>query len=265
MSYVLYTYRNQSQRDLEMWKNRNIDTEVKISKTRTITSVFDRYITKSLKLIEAGCGLGGWVKYFSNRGNDIIGIEYDDRIVKQAKIFDPKINVFLGDVARLKYDDNLFDGYISLGVIEHFQEGPEEALLEAKRILKNDGLIFLAVPLLTPLRRIIVHPLRNLYFVIHQMKGMNKYFGEYRYTKKEVLSFLKRNNFELVYVGIDDYEKIDKTHHIGIYADFPFLRKRNGEIWELNCFGKIVLQVLRIFSPWLFCSGIFMIAKNKKE
>jgi len=265
MSYVLFTFRDQDHRDLEMWNNRDIETEVKVIRTRAIVPIIENYINQSDKLIEAGCGLGGWVRYFSEKGFDISGIEYDNRIVEQAKAFDPDIKILCRNVLQLGFDDNTYDGYISLGVIEHFQEGPLDALLEAKRVTKPDGLIFLSVPLLTPLRRILAHPMRDLYFITHKLRGGKKYFGEYRYTKKELLDFLRITNFEPIYTGVDDYIKADAFHHIGLYADYPFLRKGNGEVWELNRAGKIILRILRIFSPWFSCAGIFVVARNIKN
>jgi SAM-dependent methyltransferase len=264
MSYTLYTFRDQDQRDLEMWNNRDIETEVRVIQTREIVPVIEQYINPAFKMIEAGCGLGGWVRFFSKKGFDITGIEYDSRIVDQAKAIDPGINIICSNVVNLEFNENSFDGYISLGVIEHFEEGPQKALLEAKRVLKPGGLIFLSVPVLNPLRRILAHPLRNMYFIIHRLKGGKKYFGEYRYTKKELLAFLEETHFETIFTGTDDYIRTDTKHHIGLYADYPFLRKKNGEIWELNSAGKIFLSILRIFSPWFYCAGIFVVARNKK-
>ena len=264
MSYILYTFKNRDDQDIEQWNDRDLETEIQSYETRTIVPVFEQFIINSMKLIEAGCGLGGWVHYFSQKGNDIIGIEYDKRIVEKAKSFDSNINVINGDVNQLAYSDNSFDGYISLGVIEHFQYGPQKALLEAKRLIKPDGLMFLTVPLLTQSRRLFAHPLRNLYLKIYQLKGKSKYFGEYRYSKKELLSFLEACHFEVIYIGVDDYSKADRKRHIGLYADYFFLRQKRGKIWELNKIGMLILQIFRLFPPWFFCSGILVVAKNKK-
>ena len=56
--------------------------------------------------------------------------------------------VIQGDILDLKYPDAHFDAYISQGVIEHFEEGPQQALNEAWRVLKPDGLAFITVPYL---------------------------------------------------------------------------------------------------------------------
>ena len=38
----------------------------------------------------------------------------------------PKLNVKAGDVRNLSVKDGYYSGYISLGVVEHFQIGPED-------------------------------------------------------------------------------------------------------------------------------------------
>jgi len=263
MSYTFYSFRNREEKDLEMWSNRTLEGETKSCETRTLCSVFNQYIPRGSKIIEAGCGMGGWVNYFRQKGYDIIGIEYDERVIKKALDFDSHIPIQYGDVNHLHFPNDTFNSYISLGVIEHFQEGPQKALLEARRILKKNGLIFVTVPYLNLFRKLITHPLRDLYFFIRRLMGGNDYFWEYRYTKNEMLTFISETGFKLIYIGIDDYIENDKKHHIGLYGDYFFLREKHGDIWELNKIGKIILRIGRLFSPWLFCSGIHIVAQNE--
>jgi len=44
-------------------------------------------------------------------------------VVEKAKEFDPDLPIVVGDVQNLDYPDSSFDAYISLGVVEHFEEG----------------------------------------------------------------------------------------------------------------------------------------------
>ncbi|MBN2030689.1 class I SAM-dependent methyltransferase [bacterium] len=138
--------------------------ETRSCETRTLRSIFDRSISEDLKIIEAGCGLGGWVSYFRRKGYDIIGIEYDQREIQKTLSYDKDLPVYYGHVNHLEYPDDAFDIYISLSVIEHFHECPQKALLETKRILKNNGLAFITVSYLSLFRGMITQPLRNLYF-----------------------------------------------------------------------------------------------------
>jgi SAM-dependent methyltransferase len=52
----------------------------------------------------------------------------------------------VGDVHELPFRDGSFASYLSFGVLEHFPFGPEPALREAHRVLRNGGVAVLTVP-----------------------------------------------------------------------------------------------------------------------
>jgi len=58
------------------------------------------------------------------------------------------------DVGALAIGDSTCDAYISLGVMEHFPEGMQRPLSEAKRVLRSGGIIILQVPHFNPLRKL---------------------------------------------------------------------------------------------------------------
>ena len=47
----------------------------------------------------------------------------------------------------MSFPDNHFDAYLSLGVIEHWEEGPQQAIDEAYRVIKPGGYFFVSTPL----------------------------------------------------------------------------------------------------------------------
>lgn len=266
MSYKLYSAKAPEDQNDNQWTQRSVKGEIESCITRTLGRIFNEFLqNKSLKILEAGCGLGGWVYFLKEKGHDIIGLEYEQRIVERVREYDPDFPILQGDVTELDFKDNTFDAYISLGVIEHFEEGPRKALSEAERVLKPGGLAFISVPYLNIFRLLFVHPLRSFYFFLRSLSGKKRHFWEYRYSKKELRNFLEDCGFKVIYEGIDDYIPHDRRHHIGLWADFFFLRKKGGEIWELNSPGKLILKMGSFLSPWLFCSGQLMVAENKKD
>lgn len=263
MSYTFYSFRDPSGQNREQWATRTVQGEIESIRTRSLADIFRQHLTgKNLKIIEAGCGLGGWLPFFEKMGHSVIGIEYEADVVERVKAFDPDIPIEQGDVTRLNFPDDTFDVYVSLGVIEHFKNGPEKALSEAFRVLKPGGSAFISVPYLSPFRRWFAHPLRGIYFFLHRLKGGRKYFWEYRYSYKELSNFIKNAGFDITASTIDDYRQEDTRHHIGLYADFFFLRRRGGDVWELNTIGRLLLKFARRLSPWLFCSGLLIIARK---
>ncbi len=266
MSYKLYSFKTGAEHDLDQWKDRSMAGELESFRKRTLVGIFDQFINgHPMRILEGGCGFGAWCLYFRERGHDIVGIEYDQRIVDRALQYNQTVPVVLGDITDLTYPDNSFDAYISLGVIEHFEHGPEKALAEAHRILKPGGLAFVTTPYLTVFRRLVAHPMRSAYFLWRTLRGKPKYYWEYRFTKKELRNYLEKAGFEVIYTDIDDYVSKEKNRHIGLWADFFFLRKKDGEIWELNRAGKAMLDLGKLFSPWWFCSGMHMVARAVKN
>ena len=159
----IYTIRNLNQQQEYMWSASKVEDEVSVCGLRHIEELFLRYLPKGEKILEAGCGLGAWVVYLGERGYDIDGIDHDGRVIDRLKAWQPSLPVFQGDISQLSYADGSIGAYISLGVMEHFEDGCDAALAEAHRVLKPGGLLFFTVPIDNIFRKIVAHPLRYFY------------------------------------------------------------------------------------------------------
>ncbi len=263
MSYLLLSFHSREDQDVAQWSHRSLEGEIKSYEGRTIVRHFETYLDgKNARILEAGCGLGGWCEWFRRRGNEVIGVEYNEHIVKRAKEVNPLIPILFGNVNELHCPDSSFDAYISLGVIEHFEHGPENVLKEAYRVLKPGGLAFVSTPYLNILRRFISHPMRSIYFIIHRLMGRHGYFWEYRFTKGELESYLQKAGFEILETALDDYELSIRDRHMGLWADWYFLRS-DEYIHKLNSLGQVVLRILnRLFPMSSYCCGIMVIARK---
>lgn len=91
--------------------------------------------------------------------------------------------------------------------------------------------------------------------------GKKPQFWEYRFTENELVDYIRNAGFEIIEVAVDDYPGSEEKRHIGLWADWFFLRKSKGEVWELNYIGKLVLKFLRIFPDKWFCSGLLVVAR----
>lgn len=104
-------------------------------------------------ILEGGCGWGQYVASLFNNGYKAVGIDFACNTVRIMNRFVPELVIIPGDVRRLPFHDNLFAGYWSLGVIEHFRQGYEELALEMLRVIRNNGYLFITFPYMSPLRR----------------------------------------------------------------------------------------------------------------
>jgi SAM-dependent methyltransferase len=103
--------------------------------------------------LESGCGSGRVVALLSRSQGHVIGLDFATKALQDAKKQIPDLRLVGGQVERLPFRSETFDCIISLGVIEHFEDGPRSVLQEHRRLLKRGGRLLLAAPRLSPLKR----------------------------------------------------------------------------------------------------------------
>ena len=116
-------------------------------------SIFPKHLPSEGKIIEAGCGRAQYVVALRALGYDCDGIDFAVSTVDEINKSYPELPVSQGNVLDLEYETSSIAAYISLGVVEHFHEGPEQALDEAFRVLEPGGMGIIAVPVNNPLRQ----------------------------------------------------------------------------------------------------------------
>jgi len=155
-----------------------------------------RVAQKSWSVLEAGCGLGHWVRFFARYYLKPIGLDFSRPTIERLKVEFPTYEWVYGDIRAMEFDDSSFDMVVSWGVIEHFEEGPEKALHEVYRVLKQGGYFFVTVPWLSPAR------LRRGYPVdgdnIAKMSNGVPKFSQYYFTEKELVVSVEAAGFSVV-------------------------------------------------------------------
>jgi SAM-dependent methyltransferase len=104
-------------------------------------------------IIEGGCGTGHYVAALQRNGYNVIGIDYAPRTVALLNRVAHDLDIRLGDVQQLEFENASVAGYWSLGVIEHFYDGYERIAREMARVIRGGGYLFLTFPFMSPLRR----------------------------------------------------------------------------------------------------------------
>ena len=206
---------------------------------------FEQHLSKNDRILEAGCGTGRYVVALLSRGYaNIQGIDWGKSTIDKVKTIFPDLPIEVGDATDVDVENNFYDAYISLGVVEHREAGPEPFLNEAFRILKPGGVALISVPYVNPIRNLK----RNLGFYRNQVvTGFS--FYQYAFQISEFASFLSAAGFHVL-----------STHGIsGVYGlkdEFPFLRffinnlpggwrmeKYLNKFQFLNKFGHMILFV----------------------
>lgn len=151
------------------------------------------YLGKGSKILEGGCGCGDKVYSLSNAGYQAFGFDTATQALHRAKDYCPDIEVAVADIRRFPLPDGSMDGYWSLGVFEHFQEGMEEQWKEAARVLRQNGFLFITMPALSPLRRAKAR--LGLYPMLDQIAPST--FYQYAYSPEEVIQVAAAHGFVL--------------------------------------------------------------------
>lgn len=94
-------------------------------------------------VLDAGCGVGLFVRRFRDVSDRVWGIEIDAERAEEAAAALP--NICQGSVEALPYPEGFFDVVFSHEVLEHVQDD-RSALREALRVLQPGGALVLFVP-----------------------------------------------------------------------------------------------------------------------
>jgi ubiquinone/menaquinone biosynthesis C-methylase UbiE len=138
----------------QRWQKSNIkDVFIHPPKHRFLVFMTKKYLPLHAKVLDGGCGMGGTVFALDLAGFEAYGIDFAQETVDLIQVNWPHLHISYGDVCSLPFADNFFDGYWSIGVIEHFYDGYEAILNEMSRVIKPGGYLFLDFPAMSLLRK----------------------------------------------------------------------------------------------------------------
>lgn len=131
--------------------------------------VFTRVLPSDGLIVEAGCGNGNLVRMLINQdperwggagdggggGATVEGLDFAEHAIAENRRVHPEGRYRVGDVRALPYADRSIAAYLSMGVIEHFDESARAVILrEAERVLRPGGIAIFTVPHFNLARRI---------------------------------------------------------------------------------------------------------------
>ena len=150
---------------------------------------FTNSVIRAKKVLDIGCGTGGVLSAYKENGCDVLGLDFDDDYLSEAK----NNNIFVkkGSIDVLRKDEK-FDLIIISHVLEHVLN-PVVFLKEIINHLSNDGVIYIEVPSLeSVLEGLYEFDLRNFFHNTHvsnfSLDSLNLM------AKKTNLKMIKSNN-----------------------------------------------------------------------
>lgn len=236
------------------WEKQVKETYFSPPAHRTTVWITKKYLPVGATILEGGCGMGDKVYALHKAGFKAKGIDYAQTTVEMIKQHWPHLDISLGDVRELPFPSESFDGYWSLGVIEHFIDGYNEIAKEIARVLRPGGYLFLTFPMMNPIRRMRAESGAYQTLEIND-DSLSQNFYQYALDPDSVIEEFTSLGFTVVQRGglssfdclaeeTRWFKPVDALLHL-----LPFgLRTKLGVIADMalgRYFGHVALLVLR--------------------
>ena len=161
------------------------------------------------RILEVGCGLGGFCIKLAEKGTDSIGLDISRYAIKKAKDLAKRCNVenqvdfIIGDAQSLPFKNGSYSTVICSETLEHV-ENYEQAFNEIVRIVKNQGQICITLPNLLS----TMFPVYIFLLVMGQPRYAKKFLnvekeGIFHYFK--IKKLVNRKDLEVIKIQSTDF------------------------------------------------------------
>lgn len=116
-----------------------------VSRRRFALEMLEERLRPGSKVLDIGCGTGHLTGELMRRGYDAWGVDFSEGMVQYAREHYDESRFQMGDIERIPFLDNSFDGVMCLGVMEYLSYD-ETALREIWRVLKPGGRAVITTP-----------------------------------------------------------------------------------------------------------------------
>ena len=236
----------------DIWAGANVEVEFDVlNQTRTgdVLGVYPDYLDKNGIILEAGCGLATVLMILREMGFKVIGMDYAAQALHTARRYDPSLDLQVGDVHALPYANDSVHGYLSFGVLEHFEHGLGPGLKEAHRVLVPGGTLVLTIPYPNIVWKLVQLKRR----VMGQSRLTDDEFYESTYTQNQLIDAVRDAGFEPVLVR-------PTSHSFTLWGlGGPF---RAEGYYRTSPLAERLGAVLRRIMPWTFNFSTMVIARK---
>jgi len=169
---------------------------------------FISMLPKKAKILDAGCGSGRDAQYFKEYEFNVTAIDAAEQMLKEAKKNVKGVKFKKMDMIKTSFKDKSFDGiWASASLLNNEKENVPKILEELKRILKDEGVLYVSVKEGKG----------------EEVKKKEKYNNEpipfFYYTVPEMEEIVKNSGFEVLHSDFsEDFLKRKSTKWIHVYC-----------------------------------------------
>lgn len=217
-------------------------------------------------ILEAGCGNGRIIRHLAARGLDVRGIDYIPEAIDKLRDADPDLDVRVGDVRKLSFDDQTFGTVLAFGLYHNLETGLDQAVQESYRVLKPGGRICASFR---------ADNLQNRLSDWYAAKRHGSRTGEdgrpvfhkLNARRAEFVSLFSRNGF--------DVEDVFPVENMPLLYKFPAFRCRaqkqfdetgaRAAGYQLSPIGSLLQRSLMRMVPDQWCNVFVLIGQKRAE
>lgn len=266
------TYRDVNNKEYwaKRWENIPADLPMENRNTYPLKYAELAVSSKDGAILEAGCGAGRLLRYYKDRGYNIIGIDFIEGAIEKLKKIDQQIKAEVGDITQLRFPNESFRFVLAFGLYHNLEHGLEKALRETHRVLQKGGVVcasFRADNLQTKLSDWLEEhrsKKANKPSLKASAQKANKQFHKINLAREEIVHLLKRTGFHI--------KEIYTAENMPILYKFAFFRskthkqfdenKARKEGYQLGIAGRGITRFLLKFFPNQFCNIYVVIAQK---
>jgi ubiquinone/menaquinone biosynthesis C-methylase UbiE len=108
---------------------------------------FKKHVTKEMNILDVGCGYGRTLNELYNHNfKNLTGIDYSQGMINRGLKINPQLNLIKTEGDKIPFPDKEFDTVLLIAVLTSNikQEEQENIISEIIRVLKNEGILYLA-------------------------------------------------------------------------------------------------------------------------
>lgn len=108
---------------------------------------FEKYISKDMNILDVGCGYGRTLnKLYNNGYNNLTGVDYSQGMINRGLKLYPYLDLIKNNGDNIPFPDGEFDSALLISVLTSNVENEiqENLISEISRVLKNNGILYMA-------------------------------------------------------------------------------------------------------------------------
>lgn len=152
------------------------------------------------RILDAGCGTGKDCIYLASHGYEVYGIDLSrgmlEKALEKSKGGNLKLDLCIGDMRSLNFQNNYFDGVWTTAAIIHLPlEEKQKAIREFNRVLKPEGILHIWVQNLLGVKHLIRLTQSYLSYLFYSDTNIIKKIGSFKGRIKMGYAFLDNRHF----------------------------------------------------------------------